>query len=55
MAEPSAASGSQFVDAASFHDCYRSGMKVQEFPRPHRAAPAPVEPRSSQSLPSRRL
>ena len=41
----SSASGSQFVDAASFHDCYRTGMKVQEFPRGGQRAPgAPVEP-----------
>ena len=39
------ASGSQFVDAASFRDCYRTGMKVQEFPRRALPAPgAPVEP-----------
>ena len=38
----STASGSSFVDAASFQDCYRTGMKVQEFPR--RGQPAPVAP-----------
>src|SRR5262249_11947161 len=29
----SSASGSAFYDAAAFQDCYRTGMKVQEFPR----------------------
>jgi Flp pilus assembly pilin Flp len=39
------ASGSQFVDAASFRDCYRTGMKVQEFPRRGQPAPgSPVDP-----------
>lgn len=38
----SSASGSQFVDAASFRDCYRTGMKVQEFPR--RTVPVPGAP-----------
>jgi len=40
----SSASGSQFVDAASFRDCYRTGMKVQEFPRRTTPAPGAVEP-----------
>ena len=45
----SAASGSQFIDAASFQDCYRTGrMKVQEFPGAHRPEgqnpPAPATP-----------
>jgi Flp pilus assembly pilin Flp len=38
----SAASGSQFVDAMAYDDCYRVNMKVQEFPR--RVPGAPVEP-----------
>jgi Flp pilus assembly pilin Flp len=46
----SGASGSQFVDAASFADCHRVRMKVQEFPRGQQReaapapAPAPAEP-----------
>lgn len=46
----SGASGSQFIDAASFADCYRGRMKVQEFPRGQQRegapapAPAPAEP-----------
>jgi hypothetical protein len=49
----SAASGSAFIDAASFQDCYRAGpmTRVQEFPGAHRpygqnpAAPMPpIEP-----------
>lgn len=30
---PSAASGSAFIDASSYDDCTRGGMKVIEFPR----------------------
>jgi Flp pilus assembly pilin Flp len=30
---PSGASGSAFIDASSYDDCYRGGMKVIEFPR----------------------
>ena len=50
----SSASGSQFVDAASFRDCYRTGMKVQEFPRGGvRPAPgAPVEPMPAPAEPA---
>ena len=45
----SAASGSQFIDAASYQDCYRTGhMRVQEFPGAQRPAgqnpPAPATP-----------
>lgn len=41
----SSASGSQFVDAAAFRDCQRTGMKVQEFPRRNQAAPgSPADP-----------
>lgn len=40
----SSASGSQFIDAAAYNDCYRTGMKVQEFPRRGQPAPAPVDP-----------
>lgn len=43
----SSASGSQFIDAASYDDCYRTGrMRVNEFPGAHRPAgqnpPAPA-------------
>ena len=38
----SAASGSQFVDAMAYDDCYRVNMKVQEFPR--RVPGGSVEP-----------
>ena len=45
----SAASGSQFIDAASYQDCYRTGhMRVQEFPGAQRPGgqnpPAPAIP-----------
>jgi Flp pilus assembly pilin Flp len=45
----SAASGSQFIDAATFQDCYRTGrMSIQEFPGAARPAgqnpPAPAVP-----------
>ena len=40
----SSASSSQFVDAASYQDCQRTGMKVQEFPRRNQATPnAPAD------------
>jgi Flp pilus assembly pilin Flp len=35
----STASGSQFIDAASFADCFRGHMRVQEFPRPGHTPP----------------
>jgi Flp pilus assembly pilin Flp len=43
----SAASGSQFVDAASYADCYRGHMRVQEFPgasRPADQTPPATDP-----------
>jgi hypothetical protein len=46
----SSAAGSQFIDAASYQDCYRTGhMRVQEFPGAHRPdgqtnPPAPMTP-----------
>jgi Flp pilus assembly pilin Flp len=45
----SSAAGSQFIDAASYRDCYRTGhMRVQEFPGAARPdgqnPPAPMTP-----------
>jgi Flp pilus assembly pilin Flp len=45
----SSASSSQFIDAASFRDCARTGMKVQEFPRGGQTSPndqVPMPPAS---------
>lgn len=36
----STASGSAFVDAAAYDDCYRTNMKIQEFPRRSQRDPA---------------
>ena len=38
----STASGSAFFDAAAYEDCYRTNMKIQEFPR--RSQPNPANP-----------
>jgi Flp pilus assembly pilin Flp len=40
----SSASGSAFVDAASYQDCHRGHMKVQEFPRRGTTPPADNPP-----------
>lgn len=49
----SGASGSAFVDAAAFQDCYRGHMRVQEFPRrPQPAAPPAEIPPATQPEPS---
>ncbi len=40
----SAASGSAFVDAMAYEDCYRVNMKVQEFPRRSPADPGVPQP-----------
>jgi Flp pilus assembly pilin Flp len=50
----SSASGSQFIDAASYSDCYRAPtMKVQEFPRRSQPAPgAPAVPAPAEPAPA---
>jgi hypothetical protein len=56
----SAGASSQFIDAASYQDCYRLGangqMRVQEFPGAHRpdgqTNPAPMTPAAPETEPS---